>query len=303
MLSSILVPLDGSPFAEQALPLAASIARRAGGRLDLVRGHVVYAQVDPAASFGPYDPLADVAWRQQEESYLEALAARLPGVRVSCAVASGFAADAILERARARGADLIVMTTHGRGPVGRFFLGSVADELVRRAQAPLLLMRPTEASPNLAREPEVREILVALDGSPLAEGVLDAAFNLGRALGARCTLLRVLESGSPQRLVLPGDERDEPGAGVALAYLGGLAARSRGRAPEVRTRVVIAPHAAAAILHQAQILGSDLIALATHGRGGLRRLLLGSVADAVLRAAPVPVVVCRPPAGVGASRE
>jgi nucleotide-binding universal stress UspA family protein len=298
MFRSILIPLDGSPFAEQAIPLARAIARRAGARLDLVRAHVLYALTQPAASWGPYDPVQDAEWKQQEEAYLEGLAGRLTGVgRVTCAVVSGLAADAVLERARARAADLIVMTTHGRGPVSRFFLGSVADELVRRAPAPVLLIRPGAVPPDLTREAEVRDVLIPLDGSALAEGILETALGLGRLLGARCTLLRVLESASPPRLVLPGDERGEPGACEATAFLEGLAARFRGPSLPVRTRVVVAPRAAAAILRQAEFLGSDLIALATHGHGGLRRLLLGSVADKVIRAAPVPVLVAHVPAG------
>jgi nucleotide-binding universal stress UspA family protein len=291
MFGSVLVPLDGSPFAEHALPLARAVARRAGAELDLVRVHGLYALKDPAASWCPYDPAQDAECRREEEAYLANLARRLREagpVRVSTAVVPGLVADGILGRAKDRHADLVVMTTHGVGPVSRFFLGSVADELVRRATAPLLLVRPPAAPPDLAAEPAVRHVLVPLDGSGLSEQVVEPAVELANVLGARLTLLRVVE---PHPTPGPGPAEE------ASAYLEGWAGRLRGRAQGVRARVVAARHAASAILEEAR--SADLVALSTHGRGGVRRLLLGSVADKVLRGAAVPVLVCRPAGGEG----
>jgi nucleotide-binding universal stress UspA family protein len=289
MFRNILVPLDGSPFAEQALPWALSLARRAGAGLDLVRVHVLYALKDPAASFGPYDPAEDAECRREEQLYLDATAGWLAAVSpvpMTSDVVFGPEADGILGRARAVKADLLVMTTHARGPVGRFLLSSVAGELVRRVETPVLLVRPHEPAPGVLPEPLVEEVVVALDGSGLAEQALGPAVGLARLLEARCTLLRVVESnGSPS----------EAAQEEARAYLEHLAGRLQGQGLSVRPRVVVAPHAAEAIIEQAR--GGGLVALATHGRGGLGRMLLGSVADKVIRGASAPVLVYRPVAG------
>ena len=200
-------------------------------------------------------------------------------------------ADSILERARTGKADLIVMTTHGRGPLSRFGLGSVADELIRRAPMPVLLVRPSEKAPGIIPEPVLDNILIPLDGSALAEQVLEPALELARLMEARCSLLRVVESRSSPGDGTPGGP---PEKAQAEAYLEHVAGRLREQGLQVRTRVVVARHAAEAILEEAEAQASNLIALATHGRGGLKRLLLGSVADKLVRGATSPVLVYRP---------
>ena len=200
-------------------------------------------------------------------------------------------ADIILERARAGNADLIVMATHGRGPLSRFLAGSVADELIRRAGVPVLLVRPSEKAPEIIPERVLDNILIPLDGSALAEQVLEPALDLAQLMEARCSLLRVVESRSSPASRASGGP---PEKAQAEAYLEHVAAKVREQGVSVRTRVVVARHAVAAILEVAAAQASNLIALATHGRGGLRRLLLGSVADMLVRAAASPVLVYRP---------
>jgi nucleotide-binding universal stress UspA family protein len=292
MYRSLLVPLDRSSLAEQALPLALGIARRANARLELAEVHALYALEDPHIGRAPFDRQADAERKRQEQLYLDATAKWLASaapVPVSAALLCGSAvlprtvADSILERARACRTDLIVVATHGRGPLSRFALGSVADELLRRAPVPVLLVRPGPGAPWIFPEPVLNNILVPLDGSPLAEQVLEPALELARLMEARCSLLRVVE---PR-----GGPSEQAGA---EAYLASVAARIHGPALPVRTRAVVARHAAEAILEEAAAQTSDLIALATHGRGGLNRLLRGSVADKLVRAAASPVLVCRP---------
>jgi nucleotide-binding universal stress UspA family protein len=139
-------------------------------------------------------------------------------------------------------------------------------------------------------EPALDDILIPLDGSPLSEQVLGPAVELARLMEARCLLLRV---------VPPHSSRGR-GAGdlseVAKAeeYLEGVAARLRRQGLEVRTRAHLARHPAGAILEEAAARPGSLIALATHGRGGLTRLLLGSVAGKLVRAAAAPLLVYRP---------
>jgi nucleotide-binding universal stress UspA family protein len=293
MFRTILVPLDGSPFAEQALPWALSIARRAGAQLDLVRGHVLYALVEPASAWVPYDPVSDTESKEQEQLYLEGTArwvTALAPVPVSTAVVPGLQADGLLERARARKADLVVMATHGRGPLGRFFFGSLADQLVRCAAIPVLLIHRSKPVPGPIPEPAVQRVLIPLDGSALAERVLGPATELARLLEVPCTLLRFIEPEDASHGPIKGGAEAE-----ATSYLRGIADRLRERGLVVDLRVLAGRNAAEAILEQAR--SGVLIALATHGRGGLGRILLGSVADRVIRAAPCPVLVYRPTPG------
>src|SRR5690348_1701890 len=135
MFHSLLVPLDGSSLAEQALPLAFGIARRAHARLDLVEVHALYALDERHFGWSPFEPERDAERRQQEQLYLDATATLLnyvspvsvsTGVLPGSVVLAMTVADSILARARADKADLIVMATHGRGLHSRFLAGSVA---------------------------------------------------------------------------------------------------------------------------------------------------------------------------------
>lgn len=296
MFCSILVPLDRSSFAEQALPLALSIARRAGASLDLLQVHLLYAFEDPKCPRLPYDPALDREQKQQEQLYLDGTATwvtSVSAVPVTTAVVEGLVADGILSQAQARKADLIVMTTHGRGPASRFFLGSVADELIRRTPIPVLLVRPTDITPSLIPEPVVEHIVIPLDGSALAEQVLEPAFELAHLLEARCSLLRMVEEAPP----VPGGASSghlHVTRAEAEAYLERIASQANVQGVPTRAHVSVGRHAAETILEEARAFPSHLIALATHGRGGVRRMLLGSVADKVIRGASSPVLVYRP---------
>jgi nucleotide-binding universal stress UspA family protein len=298
MVLSILVPLDGSAFGEQALPLALAVARRARARLQVV--HVHDPGADRLLTYYTLDPRV----KESERAYLAAVDRRLAdraGVAVDTALLGGPVADALQEYAAASGADLVVMTTHGRGPLTRFWLGSVADRLVRLLPLPILLVRPREDAPPWEDPPALRRVLIPLDGSGLAERILEPALALGDLMRAEYTLLRVVQPVPPLGLGFPGSvpyvrepSAPQPTLGEARAYLDGVAKRLRARSRTVHTRVLVAPQAAAAILDEARAEGSQLLALATHGRGGLKRLLLGSVADKVLREASIPVLVQRP---------
>src|SRR5512140_1097579 len=152
MYRSILVPLDGSAFREHALPLAAGIARRSGARLRLV--HVHDREVEPELpTFTPYRfegldaVFADRRTAAEEGDYLDQVTTRLregTSLELSATVLGGKLAGALEQFVQGSDGDLLVMTTHGRGPLGRLWLGSVADTLVRRAGKPVLLIRAHE---------------------------------------------------------------------------------------------------------------------------------------------------------------
>jgi nucleotide-binding universal stress UspA family protein len=301
MYRSILVPLDGSTFGEHALPAALSLARRSGASLQVVLVHTAFVYVESGLI---YDDRLDRQIRKQEQDYLEVVVKRLKAaspVPVTWALREGPVADAICEQVTASSADLVVMTTHGRGPLTRFWLGSVADNLVRRASVPVLLVRPQESAPDPTQEPILRHVFIPLDGSSLAEQVLEPAVALGQLLGADFTLLRIVKP-----VLFPGHDPTvvgEPAMGQpateqllveARAYLEGAVERLSAQSLRVQTRVIVNIQPAVAILEHSLEPPDGVIALATHGRGGLTRALLGSVADKVVRGATIPVLVCRP---------
>jgi nucleotide-binding universal stress UspA family protein len=305
MYRSLLVPLDGSAFAEQAFPLALSIARRAGATISVAQVHEPFTPMY-ADSIAPGTYEAEAMVLEQKHAYLDGIVKRLASVSqvrvTSTLLERPFIAETLDGHARSTGNDLVVMTTHGRGPLSRFWLGSVADELVRRAATPILLVRPQEKAPDLTAEPVLRHILIPLDGSALAEKVLESAVALGSLLQADYMLVRIygplVDTGlDPMKYAtVDGSEPSiEQLREEAQDYLNRVSERLQQQGHTVQTHVALAQHPASAILDTAQGLGMDLIALETHGRRGLSRLLLGSVADKVIRGASIPVVVHRSP--------
>ena len=306
---SILVPLDGSEFAERALPTALSVARRHGAALHVVRVYIPVAGVAGEHAV-PYDEVLDRELMKQARDYLDGVVARLEavaGVRASAALLDGPVAPVISKHATAVDADLFVMTTQGRGPLARFWLGSVSDELVRQAGVPILFVRPQTAASDFAREPTLCRVLIPLDGSALAEQILEPALRFARAADVAYTLLQVIRSTAelsygPAGGTITGfqeslkklRELERQESERAQSYLDRLAERLRGRSFDVKTRVVWNERPATAILDDASAHCVDLIALATRGRGGLKRFVLGSVADKVLRGADSAVLVYRP---------
>ena len=183
---TILVPLDGSPLAEQALPLARRIAEPAGSKLRLALVHQIpTAPLDPGAA--RRFTSVELSTRKSERAYLRSLQAKLrqEGVRLASAVTlSGSVGPALAQYVQELGIDLVVMATHGRGGVRRAWLGSVADRLIRQLQVPVLLVRPAEDGFATTSGSAPNQILVPLDGSPLAEEVLGPAADLARLWGS-----------------------------------------------------------------------------------------------------------------------
>ena len=303
MFTTILVPLDRSPFAEAALPSARWIASRTGARLHLFLAHQPVPVLVGVAEALASAPAPDLEAIKRERSYLADAANLLaqPHAKpVGTNVGEGPPGAAIVEEAARIGADLIVMSTHGRGALGRLWLGSVADYVVRHVNVPILLVRPGEPGSE-GDAPEIRGILVPLDLSPLSRTILDPLVEFAALAHAPVTLLHVVSlrtqtvaPGVPYPIAEDPSLLDVQRAN-AECQLEMVAGELRLRGIAVSTRVVIASHAAAGILDTLAQPESDLVAMATHGEGGFRRLLLGSVTTQVIRGAAKRVLVLRPP--------
>ncbi|HET7470262.1 MAG TPA: universal stress protein [Gemmatimonadales bacterium] len=294
---SILVPLDGSDLAAQALPLAARIARHSGARLRLALVHEHPAVPADAVAAGTLTAV-ELSTQKAERLYLRGVQARLreDGIPTGSAVTlTGTVGPALVTYAHDLGIDLVVMATHGRGGISRMWLGSTTDYLVRHLDVPVLVVHPAAARRTEA-PPGAGQILVPLDGSALAEEALAPAVELARVWDAEVRLLRVVgpivtaDTGYPVSAIYDEDLTAKARAS-AQAYLDRVILCLHGQGVRATGAAVIGGGAAETILELAHGGPVRMLAIATHGRGGLGRLMLGSVADKLVRGAEVPVLV------------
>jgi nucleotide-binding universal stress UspA family protein len=312
MFKHILVPVDGSPLAERALPVAARIARATGGTVTL------FYVLSMRYGYGPYLAQAGTFVETQLEAesigakmYLDRLArsAVLEGVKTRKEVMLGLPAETILTYARISQADLIVMSTHGYTGLKRWALGSVAQKVARLGPIPVLILRSDSTLPEGTTHP--MHVLVPLDGSPLAEAALLPAAQLCAALApdqVTLHLVRIVQpipyvEGEGQGIV---EELNEDAIQEAQGYLNQVAeyVREGNLAPghlTITSSIVSSPdivHTLIRAAEQGESFGStkvcdrcDIIAVATHGRHGMTRWLQGSVTESMLGAIKLPLFV------------
>jgi nucleotide-binding universal stress UspA family protein len=287
MIANILVPLDGSALSERALPYATALARRANARLRLY--HVTTDIGSPA----------DIRAELDIEARTDEIASQLRAQGIQATAVSApvyLTVQAILSAATNPPADLIVMSTHGRGGLGRWLYGSVADEVLSQADVPVLLV--SAACHHPWPEDRPLKILVPLDGSDLSEAALGPARLLSHTLEANLLLLRVIEEDAdadwrfePEHLAI--DRTSPPAIEVAQQYLQEFA-EVTGPITSAVDMLVDTGDPSVAIAATAEKEGVDLIVMATHGRTGLARLTMGSVATTTLQRANVPILLIRP---------
>ncbi|MBI3959779.1 MAG: universal stress protein [Chloroflexi bacterium] len=296
MKRKILIPLDGSPFAERVLAFVREVAKPQTSELLLV--HVT----QPSQYYTVLVPDAmhtvDIThWQQQAENYLKRMTAELQaeGYDVTPVMSEGDVASTICNVADAQDADLIAMTTHGRSGIEKWVLGSVADRVIRSAHQPVFLVRPQEDQmPSVP----IRRILVPLDGSRLAEKALPEAITLAKVNGSEIWLLQSVEfpeywgeeyAGMHALPSLISTEEQEAAAREYLLHMAeGLTAEG------IPAQIVVTTgHAASAISDVVADNDMDLIVMCTHGRSGLSRWVFGSVAEKVVRLAQCPVLLIR----------
>lgn len=300
MYNRIMVPTDGSGFDREAIRVAVRIADESGADVRLVR---VVSSVTLLGLGEPFE-VADATMEAKRaelslaERELEALAGEcraLGEASVSIELLDGPTAEMLEGYAQRNRIDLIVISSHGRGGMSRLTLGSVTDSLIRHTQIPVLVVKPGPSYLNARAPAAVKSIVVPLDGSTLAEQILPAASLLAMLEGASMTLVHVVG----RQRVRVKTSPDEPGLPecdieVAQSYLARIADRLRRGNLSVDTQVIIGEDVAASIGDYAARQHADLIAIATHGRGGLARMIRGSVSDAVTRAARTSMLVLRP---------
>lgn len=301
MPGHILTPLDGSRFGEAALPFASAISSVAGWDLHLLHVHVP----DPrrrkiqVARRGPDspEPATGTDWAlRAREAYLQGAVERF-GLRVGsmAALKAGRegVSSTIRRHAETLSTNLIVMSTHGRTGVQRFWLGSVADALARGTNVPVFLVRTLEEGGSRHRMSQVRCVLVPLDASPVGEQILGPVLQLAPLLDWSVRLLHVVPTrilfGARSYPLLAGDivQRHRR----ATEYLRAVAARFRERNVPVDIEVVEREDPSRAIVEEAHRGEVDLVAMASHGRGGLTRAILGSVTDGVIARSSLPLLV------------
>lgn len=307
MFEHVLVPLDGSFRAEQALPVAARIARATGGSLLLVR--VVNPPVDYSGGLAPVPMMTGQIVESEmagATDYLTVVAGwpELAGIDVTTEVLFGFPGQRLIEAAGTHECDLIVLCSHGRTGFTRWALGSVAHTLVHQSTVPVLVLRQEEA-PTHTTMARSLYTLVPLDGSQLAEAALAPAVVLTAALArpeqGALHLIQVVKDAHAKEKEGEFFTLNDDECRLARSYLATIAERvgsqSVGHTLAITFSVERASDVASALLHvaeQADPGGCDLIAISTHGRSGVERWVMGSVTQRLLETSRLPMLIVHP---------
>jgi nucleotide-binding universal stress UspA family protein len=331
MFKRIIVPLDGSDRAEQAIPVAARIARASKGSIILLRVVTVPfeigSQVVPLSGFSSTTLDNDINTTTQ---YLAAIARRdeLDGIALKMKVLTGSVVKKIQDVVEDEQADLIAICSHGDTGIKRFMLGSVAQNVARHSTVPIFVLRqdgsvPISSYPDHLRPLRAVMADVALDGSSLAEEALLPAASLVIALAAPARgslhLTRVVKlpikvrgSGEQEKHNYPESTelyKAEQAIREAKTYLGNLVDYLH-NGPLKNADIILTWSVATGddvgetLLKVAEtgednegtsvFGGCDFIVMATHGRSGLERWMLGSVTERILGTTRLPMLIVRP---------
>ena len=294
MFRRILVPLDGSQVAEQVLPYVRYLAGKLKipvdllGVVDLV-GMTSSIRAPDAQKLDTF--IAEGVRRK--EVYLEKMGKTLAGVSVSQIVRKGKPEEVVIEQAASDGATLIAIASHGRSGIDRWLLGSVAEKVLRGTTNPLLLVRATTGEKGEG-ENTIKRVIVPLDGSALAENVLPHVTALSKEMAFETVLLRAYNLkqviSADEDYIPDWDVLEAEARGEAISYLDG-------KVRELKSQGLIQVSARASEKEAAQGIidaatePNSLIAMCTHGRSGIKRWVLGSVTEKVIRHSNCPVLV------------
>lgn len=300
MYSKILIPLDGSELAEQALETAFPLAEKSGAELILISASQTRSVVAPETTSGQGMQIFERPHQHSQESlstYLHHFRQeKIPANIISTIkVIEGDAASVILDTAVADNVDLIIMSTHGRSGVSRWIMGSVTERVLRQAPCPVLVIRKPTPLENM---------LITLDGSDISEYAISPGVELANHLGCRITLLTVEQPVSLDQSYVGMLDQIEPGLGDVVVgdfyhrtedYLIKTAEQLQ---PKIEQKINIKPKTGpipTTILDHIESNNIDIVVIATHGRSGLKRWLYGSITEKILRGANCAMLVIRPP--------
>lgn len=280
MFKRILIPLDGSAESEAAIEEADRLMPRGGTAFLL---HVI-----PPATPAAGSPLPLMAIPDRAQEYLEKLADRYSRINTRLFVDSGDPAERILKVALSLNIDLVAMTTRARTGLSRLLLGSVAQQVVRHSALPVLLTRPGMRRPAA----EIRRIVVPLDATAEAAPILEVVKPIARGTASEILLVHVTEALGD---VLPAVPPDRPLQTFARNPMRRLQRIADGLGREaIAAMPIVAPgKPVEEILRQARALEADLIVMATRSPVGVERLVVGSVAEGVLRKSDCAVLLLR----------
>ena len=298
MFTRLLIPLDGSKTAEQVMPWARAFAEGFKLPVELLAVIDVEALLTSADRARHLDKLVETLTRESKAN-LERISGRFVGTKVRRSIEQGGAAELIVKKAKSGKTTLIAMTTHGRSGVNRWLLGSVAEKVLRATTNPVLLVKADHEG-QTTQIAGLTSIIVPLDGSELAETVLPTVIRISKKLHLEVFLIRVysnpysgfISGGGPYAVNLDAllkGIRDQ-----ARDYLEAKMAELRKRGVEDVSYLLQEGLAADEIVSVAEQTPESLIVMCSHGRSGVKRWVLGSVAETVVRHANNPVLVVRP---------
>jgi nucleotide-binding universal stress UspA family protein len=298
MYTRILIPLDGSKTAEEVLPYARTLANKLKVPVELIDViDIVEFAVHISAEKARYLEKMIEHEDRRSMDYLKEIANTFPGLSVNCVVEKGRAAEAIIDKAGADKGTLITMATHGRSGLDRWVLGSVTEKVLRAANNPLLLVRA--AKPTASQEARLSSVIVPLDGSELAESVLPAVTELAKKLDLKIILFRAFNipysiyAGGDGYYAVNFDQLIAEMKDEATAYLEKKTGELKRQGVEKVSFLVKEGLSADEIISFGRETQDNLIAMCTHGRSGVKRWVLGSVTETVVRHCGDPVLVIR----------
>jgi nucleotide-binding universal stress UspA family protein len=298
MYSKILVPLDGSKTAEKVLPYARHLAGKFKIPVELlaVLDIAEMATHVSAEKARHLDTMIEDGMRAST-TYLRGIATTFPEGNVICTVEKDRAEEAIIGKAGADGGTLIAMATHGRSGMDRFLLGSVAEKVLRGSANPLVLVRAKEEAKTSGEAP-FKSIIVPLDGSELAESVIPLAATMAKQLDLEVVLFRAYHIpynayGGDDGYMVNYDELIASVRDEAKEYLDKQVAEVKKLGVAKVSALSKEGFAGDEIIALGHQTPDGLIAMCSHGRSGVKRWVLGSVTENVVRHSDAPVLVVR----------
>jgi nucleotide-binding universal stress UspA family protein len=298
MIARVIVPIDHSDISEVAVPLAAHLAKRRG--IPLVLVHVIEMSPEFMSYLqGKSEVESLLTLEEASQKRLSRLAETVEGVEVSTIVLRGRPAARFVEYVDGLEDSLIVMSSHGHSGFRRMMVGSTTARVVHASTEPVIVVRVAEEDAEVEIPDSIQKVLVPLDGSVFAEHALEAVYELVSGDDVMVRLVRV-----PEVIAYPSTMYGAASYETVDAYMSAMQTESEEYLINMADHLSPKPGqvswevrdgaTSAAILEAALEFDADLIAMASHGRTGFRRFLLGSIAEQVLHNSPVPVMLVGP---------